>query len=137
MPLKNKKGEIHVLLVGYDPIVIKTEKNCLEDQGGLCVETALSNDEALAKMKETKPDVIVGDFTGISPYAAAIGFKLVRTLRSKGDTTPFILFSYDDEEELVSERCESGQIEFVEKSGDASTVFSNLKNRIVSMAARP
>lgn len=133
MSRKNGKEEIKVLLVCYDPSIVGTEKCCLELQGGLCIETASSNDEALAKVEETTPDVIIGDFTGFMVCARAKGSELVKTLRSKGDTTPFVVFSYDDEKELVDEVRESGVIGFVEKSGDTSTVYSTLKSVIASI----
>jgi DNA-binding NarL/FixJ family response regulator len=129
---KNGK-EIKVLFVCYDPTIIESEKRCIELQGGLCVETASSNDEAVAKIEKSTPDVIVGDFTGIVGRARELGSELVRTLRSKGDITPFIVFSYDDEKRLVDEVCKSGVIGFVGKSFDPSVVYSALKSCIVSI----
>lgn len=131
MSYKNGKEEIKVLMVCYDPSIAGAEKSCLELQGGLCIETASSNDEVLAKIEKTAPDVIIGDFTGFMVHARAKGTELVKTLRSKGDTTPFLVFSYDDEKELIEEVSESGVIGFVGKSGDTSTVYSTLKSCIV------
>jgi len=134
----NEKGKIKVLLVCYDPTTIQPETRCLQLQAGLYIETASSNEEALVKLEKTKPDVIVCDFTGFRVSAQADGSKLVRTLRSKGDTTPFIVFSYEeDETELIAELRELGAVGFVEKSGDPSTVFSNLKSCIVHINAHP
>jgi DNA-binding NarL/FixJ family response regulator len=134
---KDEKQEIKVLLVCYDPTVVRTVKSCLEFQGGLRIETASSNDEALVKIEKTTPDVIVGDFTGLCMHARTKGSELVKTLRSKGDVTPFIVLSYNDEKELIADVLELGAIGFVGKSGDPSMVYSNLKNCIVSITARP
>jgi DNA-binding NarL/FixJ family response regulator len=131
---KDGKEETKVLLVCYDTSAVETEKCCLELQGGLCIETASSNDEALAKIEKTTPDVIIGDFTGgLWGRAREKGSELVKTLRSKDNTTPFIVFSFDDEKKLVDEVSEPGAIGFVGKSGDASAVYSTLKSCIVSL----
>jgi PleD family two-component response regulator len=66
MSYENEKEHFKVLLICYDPTLIGTVESCLKLQGGLCIETASSNDEALTKIKKTRPDVIVGDFTGLS-----------------------------------------------------------------------
>jgi DNA-binding NarL/FixJ family response regulator len=47
--------------------------------------------------------------------------------------TPFIVLSYDDEKELIAEVLELGAIGFVGKSGNPSTIYSNLKSCIVSI----
>jgi DNA-binding NarL/FixJ family response regulator len=95
------------------------------------VETASSTEEALVKIERAKPDIIVEDWSCMHA-----GSELVRTLRSRGDTTPFVLFAYNDEKEAVSRAYDLGTIGFVEKSGDPSTVFSNLKSRIVAITTR-
>jgi DNA-binding NarL/FixJ family response regulator len=133
MPYENEKREINVLLICYDPGLVRTEKCCLEVQGGLCVATALSNDEALVKIEKMRPDVIVGDFAGFLVQDRASGFELVRTLRSQGNKTPFIVFSYDDGKDLIDDIRELGAIGFVAKSSDISITYSMLKNRIVSI----
>jgi DNA-binding NarL/FixJ family response regulator len=131
MSHKKEKGNIHVLLVCCDQTCLETEKRCLECQGDLHVETASSTDEVLIKIERAKPDVIVEDWSCMHD-----GFELVRSLRSRGDTTPIILFAYSDEKEAVSQAYDLGTIGFVEKSGNPSTVFSNLKSCIVAITKR-
>ena len=92
------------------------------------METASSNDEALAKTEKVKPDVIVEDWSCVHA-----GSKLAKSLRSRGDTTPFVLFAYNDEKEAISRAYDLGTIGFVEKSGDTQAVFSNLKSCIVAI----
>jgi DNA-binding NarL/FixJ family response regulator len=136
MSCKDEKEKIKVLLVCYDPGVAGTAKSCLEVQGGLCIETASSNSDALAKIEKTKPDVIIGDFTGLWMHARTKGSELVNTLRSKGDMTPFIVLSYDDEKALIADVLRLAAVGFVGKSGDPSTVYSNLKNYIATITGR-
>jgi DNA-binding NtrC family response regulator len=125
---QKKAKEIHVLLVGRDPHLIKAEKSCLEQQGGLHVETALLSDDASAILGEIKPEVIIVDW----PWNRA-GSELVGALRSKGDMTPIIIFSYDNTKQLLAELCKSGTIDFIDKSGDPETVYPNLKSYIVTI----
>jgi len=135
MSNKAEKEEICALLICYDPTLVGTESLCLESQGGLCIETALSSKEAMEKIGKKKPDVIIGDFAGISVQNIAAGVAIIRSIRSKGDMTPFIVFAYDEEKELYEKVFELGAVGFVGKSSDASADYPNLKKCIASLTA--
>jgi CheY-like chemotaxis protein len=129
MSYNSEKEEIRVLLVGYDSLLIEIEKKCLELEGGLYIATASSNDEALVKIEKTTPDVIICDFDKLEIDC----FELLTNLRSKGNTTPFIAFSYDYEKEQVATAYKSGVNGFIKKSGDISEIYFALKNCILSV----
>jgi DNA-binding NarL/FixJ family response regulator len=133
MPQKKEKEKIHVLFVCRDLGLIEAEKSCLEHQGGLWIETAVSNDEALTKLERTKPDVIIGDWSSAHDNSEARA--LVEALRSEGDMTPIVVFAYDDEKELFAQLCRAGTVGFVGKSGDPARVYSSLKSCIVAITA--
>jgi len=135
MSYENEKREIKVLMVCYDPASVSIEECLLGGQGGLRVVTASSNNEALDTIEKTKPDVIVGDSPGFSVNGRAKIFELVKTLRSKNNQTPFIVFAYDDEKIPFQEICGLGTIRFVTKSVNAPISYSILKNQIISIAS--
>lgn len=77
-----------VLLVDDDPSVITTLTTFLE-LSGLQVETASHGEEALAKIPDVKPDLIVLDV--LMPQLN--GRETLRRLRQRGDWTPVILLT--------------------------------------------
>jgi DNA-binding NarL/FixJ family response regulator len=132
MKSKNETRQISVLLVDNDQDVLEVTKACLDLQGGLAFVTAMSSDEAFAKMEleEIEPDVIV---CGL-PITTADCFEFLRILKHNSFTTPFIVFSLEDEKELIVRAFELGADGFVGKLGDPEVVYSNLKRCIESVA---
>jgi DNA-binding NarL/FixJ family response regulator len=119
-----------VLMVDDDRNYLEMAKTCLNLQGGLDIETALSCNDAFAKMAEIKPDVIVSDFH----MPVTNGFEFLKKLRDKGDSTPFIVFSMDEEKGIAVKAHQLGANGFIGKGGDPAVVFSKLKNCIESVA---
>jgi DNA-binding NtrC family response regulator len=126
---KNKENLIRVLLVIYEPILLETTAECLNLQGDLITETALSIDEAMTKMQNTKFDVVVCDLD--TPLTNA--FDFLKKIRDKGDKTPFIMFAVSGERELAVKARILGANGFVEKYGDPNIVFPTLKKCILSV----
>jgi len=56
---KRKEESIRVLHVDDDSAFLKVAEECLEVEGPFKVDTALSVDEALKKMKEEEYDAVV------------------------------------------------------------------------------
>ncbi len=126
---KNEQKLIRVLLIIYEPILLETTAECLNLQGGLITETALSIDEAMTKMQKTKFDVVVCDLE--APVTTT--FDFLNKLRNKGDKIPFIMFAVSGERELAIKAQSLGANGFVEKYGDPSIVFPTLKKCIISV----
>jgi len=109
----NKKEQIDVLFVDDDKEFLKSAKQCLKLQGNFNVETALSVDEALEKMRQKKP--------------LADGFEFLKTLRDSEYDVPFIVFTVTEDKETALKAFKLGANAFVGKSGDPKAVFSTLQ----------
>lgn len=101
-------------------------KQCLEEPGLFEVETALSADEALRKLREAKYDVIIADYK----MHGKNGLELLKEIRNNGKDVPFILFTCKDKEEIAVEALNSGVSSYVMKEGRAEAVYAKLKQSI-------
>jgi DNA-binding NtrC family response regulator len=129
MQKANRKRQTKVLLVDCDLNLLRVSRECLRLQGDIDVETALSSDEALEKLKKLKPDVIISDIQ----LPGTDDFAFLKTLRDKGVTTPFIVFSMNNTMEMDLKAHHFGANGFIAKYGDPSIVYSLLKKCILSL----
>jgi len=95
---------IRVLHVDDDAGFLAVAKQCLEEQSPLQVDTALSAEEALKKLRATEYDVVVTDYQMLGKN----GLELLRELRQEGNDVPFILFTCKGKEEIAIEALNSG-----------------------------
>ena len=86
---RTKKDSIRVLHVDDEADFLKVSKRCLETEGPFQIETALSVDEAMKKLKKKTYDAIVADYK----LPKKDGLEFLKELRDKGDDTPFIIFT--------------------------------------------
>jgi DNA-binding NtrC family response regulator len=122
----DKKEQIKVLFVDDDEEFLKSAKQCLELHGDFNVETALSVDEAMEKMKTTKTDAIICDIQ----MPLKDGFEFLKTLRDSDHDIPFIVFTVSEDKETALKAFKLGANAFVGKSGDPEVVFSTLQRCI-------
>ena len=132
MQKKNKGRKISILLVDYDQHFLEVSKKCLSLHCSFDIETASSNQEAYSKLKQIEPNVIVCDLFKSNTNC----FSFLKSLRDKGNNTPFILFTFEDEKELVDDAFQLGANGYVWKYGDPAVVYPTLKNCIVSVLGR-
>ena len=64
------------------------------------------------------------------------GVEFLKALRSKGDVTPFILFTGRGREEVAIEALNSGVDFYLKKGGEPSSQFAELKNLLFQMSRR-
>jgi DNA-binding NarL/FixJ family response regulator len=126
----NGKRRTRVLFVDDDQAFLEKAKECLSLHVDMDLETALSSEDALKKIEKKRPDVIVCDIQKPSTN----GFNLLKTLRDKGDTTPFVVFTLTDKEQLAVQSFKLGANGFIGKVGDPATVFWLLSISIKSLA---
>lgn len=126
MQNSNKKEQINVLFVDDDKEFLKSAKQCLELKGNFNIETALSVDEALEKMKKNKPDAIICDIR----MPLKDGFEFLKALRDSEYNVPFIVFTVAEDKETALKAFKLGANGFVGKSGDPEVVFSTLQRCI-------
>ena len=131
MQQQKPEKNIEVLLLDSDELFLNVSKECLKLQGRLNITTAKSSDEALTKIEtaDIKPDVIVCGH--LMPTTDC--FEFLKTLRSKGDTTPFILLAPDSDEETAITAIELGANAFIEKHGNPEDTYPTLKKSIETL----
>ena len=125
----NSPCTINVLMVDNDAKFLASAKKCLNSQGGLEVQTALSSEDALKKMGAKKPDVIV---CGIQTPTKT-GFEFLKAIRDNDESIPFIVFATPTKKILALEAIYSGANAMVKKYGKSSVVYQQLKSCIESV----
>ena len=123
---------IQVLHVDDEPSLLKAAKQILEMQGNFRVETALSVEEAMEKMKQEPYDVIVCDYE----MPERDGLDFLRELRHSGNTIPFIIFTGKGREEVAVEALNLGADGYFKKFGGAEAVCSELAHGIRQVVER-
>jgi PAS domain S-box-containing protein len=123
---------IRVLHVDDEPSLLRIAKQCLEMENPFQVDTASSVEEALEKMKKQKYDAIVCDYQ----MPEKDGLELLKELKVKGDTTPFIVFTGKGREEVAIRALNLGASQYLNKTGDPETVYYELAHAIFESVER-
>ena len=121
-----EKTLIHVLYVDDDAEFLKVARQCLEMQGMLEVDTALSVKEAAEKMKKKTYDAVVCDYQ----MPEKDGLQFLKELRRKGNNIPFIMFTGKGREEVAIQALNLGADGYINKAGDPETVYGELAHSI-------
>jgi PAS domain S-box-containing protein len=124
------KDKIRVLHVDDDSGILKIAKQCLEMEGPLQVDTAISVDEALMKLEKGKYDIVVSDYQ----MPEKDGLDFLKTLRSKGNPIPFIMFTGKGREEVAIKALNLGANQYLNKTGETETVYVELTHSITELA---
>ena len=122
----NEKDSIRVLHVDDEAGFLKVAKECLKMEGHFEVDTALSVDEALNKMKEKEYDAVVSDYQ----MPGKDGLEFLKQLRKKGNNIPFIIFTGRGREEVAIKALNLGADRYLNKTGDPETVYCELAHAI-------
>jgi PAS domain S-box-containing protein len=122
--------KIHVLHVDDDSGLLKITKQCLEMEGPLQVDTALSVEEALMKLEKDEYDIVVSDYQ----MPGKDGLDFLKALRSKGNAIPFIMFTGKGREEVAIEALNLGANQYLNKMGETETVYVELAHSITELA---
>jgi PAS domain S-box-containing protein len=118
--------KIRVLHVDDDAAFLAVTKQCLEEQNQFQVDTALSAEEAVKKLRDSEYDVIVADYL----MPGKNGLELLKELRQEGIDVPFILLTCKSREEVAIEALNSGVEQYIPKGGDAEATYEELKRGI-------
>jgi PAS domain S-box-containing protein len=121
-----KEKTIRVLHVDDDAGFLAVAKQCLEEQSQFEVDTALSAEEALKKLRDSEYDAVVTDYQ----MPGKNGLELLRELRQEGNDVPFILFTCKGKEEIAIEALNYGVYRYVRKEGNAEATYEELKRSI-------
>jgi two-component system alkaline phosphatase synthesis response regulator PhoP len=113
-----------ILVADDDPIVLRFLEALLSD-AGYEVCTAGDGEEALQKIREEKPDMVILDL--VMPYRD--GFDICRTVRQSPSTRtlPIIVLSMKDKESDIIRCFEAGADEFVRKPFNALELIARIR----------
>lgn len=118
---------IRMLLVDDEFSIREASKVFLEKQGDIRVETAESAEEALRILGERKFDAIVSDYE--MPDMDGISF--LKTVRGRGDRTPFLIFSGKGREHVILDAINNGADFFIEKGVDIVAQYADLRHKLL------
>lgn len=121
--------KIRVLHVDDDSGILKITKQCLELETPVEVDTAVSVEEALKKLEKENFDIVVSDYK----MPGKDGLDLLKTLRSNGNTIPFIMFTGKGREEVAIKALNLGANQYLNKVGETETVYTELAHSITEL----
>ena len=113
---------LSVLLIDDEPALLEVLKPFFERSGEMSVQTSASATEALTILPEKSFDAIIVDYD--MPELTGIDF--LKILRSKGDTTPVIIFTGVGHERTAIDAINYGANFFLQKDEDPRKVFPEL-----------
>ena len=122
----NDKKPIRVLHVDDELGMLTLAKQLLEMESSFRVDTALSVEEALNKLKKETYDVIVSDYR----MPVRDGLQFLKELRQEGNTIPFVILTGRGMEEVAIEALNLGADYYVNKAVNHEMMFNELANDI-------
>lgn len=123
---------ISILYVDDEPALVELTRTFLEKTGDFSVYTALSADEALAKLGCSTYDAIVSDYQ----MPVTDGIELLKEVRAKFGDIPFILFTGRGREEVVIQALDNGADFYLQKGGDPRAQFIELAHKVKKAVER-
>jgi PAS domain S-box-containing protein len=122
----NEKKLVRVLHVDDERSFLKVAKQCLETEGLFQVDTAESVEKATRKLTEEPYDAVVCDYK----MPEKDGLEFLKELRQKGNGIPFIILTGRGNEEVVIKALNLGADQYLNKTGDPETLYSQLAQSI-------
>jgi PAS domain S-box-containing protein len=115
-----------ILYVDDEPGLLEITKLYLEDDGAFTVDTSPSPVDALHRLQSVPYDAIISDYQMLPMD----GITFLKTLRSGGSTTPFIIFTGKGREDVVIEALNSGADFYLQKGGEPIAQFAELAHKL-------
>lgn len=123
---------ISLLYVDDEPELLNLAKLFLEREGEFTVTTTTSSRECLNLLADRSFDAIISDYQ----MPVMDGIELLKQVRSRGLSTPFILFTGKGREEVVIEAINNGADFYLQKGGAARPQFAELRHKIIAATER-
>lgn len=115
-----------ILVAEDEPMLLKTIELKLKKEGYEVISTT-DGREAIAKIRETGPDMVITDI--MMPYAS--GLEIVSFLRSEGvKKIPVIILSAMEQEKVVMEAFELGADDYITKPFSLNELAIRVKKLI-------
>lgn len=115
-----------VLHVDDEPMICDVTRLCLERGGRFKVDVVHSAEEALALLKQGPYSCIISDYE----MPSMNGLEFLREVRTFDTEIPFILFSGRGRETVVIEAINTGADFYIQKGGDAKSLFAELNHKV-------
>ena len=116
----------NVLYIDDEPDLLDLCKAFLEEYHEFAVDTAVSPQKGLSDLGSKKYDALICDYQ----MPGMDGITLLKALRSKGDSLPFILFTGRGREEIVIQAINNGADFYLQKGGDPESQFAELAHKV-------
>ena len=123
---------IRAIYVDDEPALLEVTKVFLEMDGDIEILALDSGRKALPLILKGGYDVIVSDYQ----MPEMSGIDLLKALKNKGNDVPFILFTGKGREEVAMEAINNGADFYIQKGGNPSVQFQELKNAIFKLAQK-
>ena len=123
---------IRTIYIDDEPLLLELAKDFIEDGVEFTMDTTTSVDEAIRRVMDGDYDAVICDYQ----MPAMNGVEFLKALRSKGDVTPFVLFTGRGREEVVIDALNNGVDFYLKKGGEPSSQFAELKNLLIQMSRR-
>ncbi|MGD0817631.1 MAG: response regulator [Methanomassiliicoccales archaeon] len=120
------------MVVDDEPELCTLSKEFLEIPGDIDVDVAYSVKEARQALGKKSYHVIVSDYQ----MPGEDGIQFLKSLRSQGNGTPFILFTGKGREEIVIEALNNGADAYLQKGGMPRPMYAELDHRIRAAAGK-
>jgi len=121
-----------ILYVDDEPDLLEVGKLFLEQSGEFIVDLTASAPAALTLLGTHNYDAIISDYQ--MPGMDGIGF--LNTVRTSGNTIPFILFTGRGREEIVIQALNEGADFYLQKGGEPVSQFTELAHKIRQAVGR-
>jgi DNA-binding response OmpR family regulator len=120
-----------ILVAEDEPILLRTIELRLK-KDGYEVVTSIDGREALAKIEEQGPDLIIADI--MMPFAS--GLEIVAAVKKKNSSTPVIILSAMEKESVVLEAFQLGADDYITKPFSLSELSMRVKRFALSFSSR-
>lgn len=117
---------IKALYVDDEEGLLEIAKHYLEADGEIELSITTSPESALQAILLDRFNVIISDYQ----MPRMSGLDLLKSLRSKGVDTPFIIFTGRGREEVVIEALNNGADFYLQKGGELNSMFTELKHKM-------
>jgi PAS domain S-box-containing protein len=131
-PFRRCLTMIRTIYIDDEPLLLELAKDFIEDGVEFTMDTTTSVDEAIRRVMNGDYDAVICDYQ----MPAMNGVEFLKALRSKGDVTPFVLFTGRGREEVVIDALNNGVDFYLKKGGEPSSQFAELKNLLIQMSRR-
>lgn len=120
-----------ILVAEDEPMLLKTIELKLKKEG-YDVITTVDGREAIAKIEELNPDLVISDI--MMPYAS--GLEILSIIKKKEKPIPIIMLSAMEQEKVVMEAFELGADDYVTKPFSLNELVIRIKRLMMRFGHR-